>query len=245
MSRPKYLEILEELRRRCSSLPIDARLPSERALADEFGVSVMTIRQSLSRLQEEGWVRRAPSSGTFVSRPTVTMGPTLTSFSEDMRRRGLRASSEVLRFERITPDVETVTNLSLRPGEGAVMLERLRYADAEPMCHEIGLFPARFAEALGKADLTGSAHEALSSVGAVPDATFRRVRALVLAPPECELLGLPTGSPGLEIVDTFTDAAGRALQHVRSRYRFDRYEVLTTISRLNGNSARPREGDGL
>ncbi|MBE3001232.1 GntR family transcriptional regulator [Nocardiopsis sp. HNM0947] len=234
MSRPKYLEILTVLRERCSSLATGVRLPAERALAEEFGVSVMTVRRSLAALQDEGWVRRSPGSGTYVGRPTVTMGPTLTSFTEDMRRRGLRPSSTVLRFEPITPDLETVTDLSLRPGEGALLLERLRYADGEPMCHEVGLYPERFTDALSGADLTGSVHEALTEVAAVPDSTFRRVRALVLPPVECELLGLPLGSPGLEIVDTFYDATGRPVQHVRSRYRFDRYEVLTTITRIGG-----------
>lgn len=239
MSQPKYLEILAVLRERCSSLESGVRLPAERALADEFDVSVMTIRRSLAGLQDEGWVRRAPGSGTYVGRPTVTMGPTLTSFTEDMRRRGLRPSSKVLRFEPVTPDLETITHLSLRPGEGALLLERLRYADGEPMCHEVGLHPARFADALGEADLTGSVHEALAKVAAVPDATFRRVRALVLPPVECELLELPFNSPGLEIVDTFNDATGRPIQHVRSRYRFDRYEVLTSITRINGNQPEP------
>lgn len=239
MSQPKYLEILTALRERCSSLTVGERLSSERVLADEFGVSVMTIRQSLTGLQDEGWVRRAPGSGTYVSRPTVTMGPTLTSFTEDMRRRKLEPSSAVLRFEPITPDLETVTDLSLRPGEGALLLERLRYADGEPMCHEVGLHPARFSDVLADADLTGSVHEALAKVGTVPDATFRRVRALVLPPDECELLGLPLNSPGLEIVDTFRDAVGRPIQHVRSRYRFDRYEVLTSITRISSNQPDP------
>ena len=239
MNQPKYLEILAVLRERCSSLAVGVRLPAERALAEEFGVSVMTVRRSLAALQDEGWVRRAPGSGTYVGRPTVTMGPTLTSFTEDMRRRGIRPSSTVLRFEPVTPDLETVTNLSLRPGEGALLLERLRYADGEPMCHEMGLYPERFGDALAGADLTGSVHEALSEVAAVPDSTFRRVRALVLPPVECELLGLPLDSPGLEIVDTFYDATGRPVQHVRSRYRFDRYEVLTCITRISGNQPEP------
>ncbi|MFH5823833.1 GntR family transcriptional regulator [Georgenia sp. AZ-5] len=232
-TQPKYLEIVTRVRERCSSMPVGARLSSERALAEEFGVSVMTTRQALARLEDEGWVRRAPGSGTYVSRPTVTMGPTLTSFSEDMRRLGLTPSAVVLRFEPIAPDLDTVAHLSLRPGEGAVLLERLRLADGEPMCHEVGVYPDRFADALRDADLTGSVHEALATTGTVPDSTFRRVRTVVLSQRECDLLGLPQNSPALEIVDTFSDAMGRPMQHVRSRYRFDRYEVASTITRIS------------
>lgn len=232
MGEPKYIKILARLRERCASTPVGAKLPPERALAAEFGVSAMTVRQSLAGLSDEGWITRNPGSGTYVSRPTVTMGPTLTSFTEDMRRLGLTPGSRVIRFESIAPDLETVTTLSLRPGEQAVLLERLRTAGDEPMCHELGVFPSRFGDVLTKSDLTGSVHTALSTIGVVPYSTFRRVRAVVAPPQECDLLELPQKSPVLEIVDTFSDAMGQAIQHVRSRYRFDRYEVRSNIERL-------------
>ena len=227
----KYIEILDLLRARSAGLPIGTRLASERALAEEFKVSVMTVRQSLARLADEGWVRRAPGSGTYVSRPTVAMGPSLTSFTEDMRSRGFVPSSAVLRFEEISPDLDTITTLSLPPRENAFVLERLRYADDEPMCHEIGLYPGRLRNILLSTDLTGSVHEALGEHSLTPQSTLRRVRALVAPPHECELLQLPPSSPVLEIVDTFSDALGQPVQHVRTRYRFDRYEVQTRIER--------------
>ncbi len=236
MSAPRYIEILDQLRDRCSALPPGSRLASERALAEEFDVSAMTVRQSLALLADEGWVHRAPGSGTYVSRPTVTMGPSLTSYTEDMRRLGLHPSSTVLRFETIKPDLDTVTRLALRPSEQAIVIERLRFADGEPMCHEIGVYPARLGEILAGADLTGSLHEALAQHGIAPYSTFRRVRAVVAPERECELLGLPADSPALEISDTFSDALGQPFQHVRTRYRFDRYEVLSKIDRLPGTS---------
>lgn len=236
MSAPRYIEILDQLRERCAALTPGAKLSSERALAEEFGVSAMTVRQSLGLLTEEGWVHRSQGSGTYVSRPTVTMGPSLTSYTEDMRRLGLRPSSKVLRFEVVESDLETATRLALRPSEKAMVLERLRFADGEPMCHEVGVFPDRLADILESADLTGSVHEALAKHGVVPYSTFRRVRTVVAPEHECELLGLPISSPALEISDTFSDAFGQPFQHVRTRYRFDRYEVVSKIDRLsNGN----------
>jgi len=227
----KYVGILDLLRRRSAGLPIATKLASERALAEEFDVSVMTVRQSLALLAREGWVRRAPGSGTYVSRPTVSMGPSLTSFTEDMRGRGFAPSSTVLRVEEISPDLETIATLALRPRENVVVVERLRYADNEPMCHEIGLYPARLRDILLSADLNGSVHEVLVAHSIAPQSTVRRVRAVVAPAHECKLLQLPQGSPALEIVDTFSDALGQPVQHVRTRYRFDRYEVQTNIER--------------
>lgn len=231
MSEPKYVEILNLLRSRSAGLPIGTRLSSERVLAEEFDVSVMTVRHSLAGLTNEGWVKKAPGSGTYVTRPTVSMGPTLTSFTEDMQRRGFTPTSTVMRCETVTPDLETITILGLRPSEPAVLLERLRYADSEPMCYEVSLFPSHLSPALLGTDLSGSVHEALRAHGTVPSSTQRVVRAVVAPHRECELLELPPVSPALEIVDTFFDNLGRPMQHVRSRYRFDRYEVHTNINR--------------
>lgn len=230
---PKYLEILALLRERCASQAVGTKLSSERALAQEFEVSAMTIRQSLSILADEGWVKRSRGSGTYVSRPTVTMGPSLTSFTEDMRRLGLTPGATVIRFDSVVPDLETVASLDLRPGEQALLLERLRTAGGEPMCHELGVFPGRFSDVLTKSDLTGSIHEAFSTIGVVPYSTFRTVRAVVAHPQECRLLGLPENSPALEITDVFSDAFGQVIQRVRSRYRFDRYEVQSNLERLS------------
>jgi GntR family transcriptional regulator len=231
MTEPKYVEILNLLRSRSASLPIGAKLSPERVLAEEFGVSVMTLRHSLAGLANEGWVKKARGSGTYISRPTVSMGPTLTSFTQDMQRRGFTPSSRVIRCETVTPDLETISILGLRPSEPAVLLERLRYADNEPMCYEMSLFPSRLSGSLLNTDLSGSVHEALAAGGTVPGSTQRVVRAVVAPDHECTLLELPKGSPALEIVDTFFDDLGRPMQHVRSRYRFDRYEVHTEVSR--------------
>lgn len=229
MAIPKYIEISGVLRRRCQELQIGTRLSPERALAAEFGVSVMTIRHALATLVDEGWVSRAAGSGTFATRPTVAMGPSLTSFTQDMGQRGFTPSSQVLRLETVAPDLETIARLGLRPGERAVFLERLRFADNEPMCHEQSLLPERLAPALHAGDLTESLHAALREHGTIPRSTERSVRAVVASQRECELLELPPGSPALEITDVFFDSFGQAMQYARSRYRFDRYEVRTNI----------------
>ena len=73
------------------------RLPSEDELAERFSVSKITVRQAMRELAQLGYVRREQGRGTFVQRPPLVEGPRkLTSFSEEMRRHGAQASSEVL-----------------------------------------------------------------------------------------------------------------------------------------------------
>ncbi|MET0604741.1 MAG: GntR family transcriptional regulator, partial [Baekduia sp.] len=68
-------------------------LPSERELAERYGVARMTVRAEITRLAAEGRVERVQGRGTFVAEARVAQAATLSSFTEDMRARGLKAGS--------------------------------------------------------------------------------------------------------------------------------------------------------
>src|SRR4051794_29657448 len=73
------------------------QLPNEGKLPEHFGVSKITVRQALQELAELGYVRREQGRGTFVAKPKLDQGPReLTSFSEEMRRHRMTASSRVI-----------------------------------------------------------------------------------------------------------------------------------------------------
>ena len=229
MPTPKHVAITKALREQCRDLPVGSRLPSEKDLAIQFEVSRMTVRQALDALATDGRVERVPGLGTFVRRPTVAMGPYLTSFTEDMRSRGMRPSSRLIALEQVEASPDVATDLGVEVGSPVIRLERLRFADDEPMCLEEGHLPARLERIVEDADLEGSLHAVLAAAGVVIASARRRVRAVSAPSRDAQLLRLPDRATALEIVDVFYDANRRPIQRARSRYRPDRYEVMSDL----------------
>lgn len=231
MAPRKYAVIADDLRERCRGLPPGTRLPSEKDLADQYGVSRMTLRQAIDVLVEEKVVNRLVGRGSFTCRPVVSKGDLLTSFTEDMRQRGMAASTRLIGFERGRAAPEVAAELGMRADEDILIIERLRLADGEPMCLEVAQLPWRFHSALTPDLVERSLHEALRGTGVRLTSGTRVVRAVALGDREAMLLGLPRGEPVLEVVHVFHDAAGRAVQRARSLYRADRYEIVTEVHR--------------
>ena len=228
---PKYLEITSLLREEVRQSPSRRRMPPERELAERFNVSRMTLRQALEQLEKEGRLERIRGSGTFTRRPTVAMGPFLTSFTEDMRARGLDPSARLLGYNRTTATAEAAEALQLPLESEVLWIERLRLADDEPMCVEVTQLPARYQRLIEEGDVEQSIHDLLRAGNVEPVSLTRRVRAVAAGRREALLLGLPDGAPTLEVIDIFSDASGGPVQYARSRYRSDRYEVWTSVDR--------------
>src|SRR5262245_1886421 len=119
------------------------RLPSEDDLAERFRVSKITVRQAMRDLAERGYIRREQGRGTFVQRPPLIEGPrTLTSFTEEMRKQGAQASSEVLEQGTAPASADVAAMLGIGEDEPVFRLRRLRLADGDPMGVQTTFIPA-------------------------------------------------------------------------------------------------------
>lgn len=131
----KHVQVREYVRDLLAASLPGTPVPSERELVQKFGVARMTVRQAIDGLVTEGLLERVPGRGTFVAEP---VGPSsgITGFTEDMRRRGMRADAQTLiaRREKAGPGVARA--LSLTSGDPVVHWKRLRQADGTPMCIE-------------------------------------------------------------------------------------------------------------
>ena len=187
--RARYLEIEWWLRERVrSSLP-GSLLPSESELATQFHVSRMTARQAVQNLSTEGLVVRRQGSGTYVAEhPLHRKGGVLFSFTEDMRRRGMAARSELLKASLRPAVAAEAEALRLADDQRVVSIERIRLADGIPLAIERAVLLTSCAAVLS-ADLeTGSLHQALAAIGHIPTIAQSWITARMPTDEEMKLL---------------------------------------------------------
>jgi len=229
---PRHEAVERHLRSRIAGLRPGDPIESDAELCDLFQVSRMTVRQATQRLATEGLIYRVSGVGTFVSEPTVhrQMGH-LRSFTEEMRLRGMRASSKVLAAEIRRGTKEEVAALRLAPDSGVVHLRRLRLADGEPMAIEDVTLPPLFAWLLS-ADLAGgSLHQALADNGHAPaQATGTQVAAAATRE-DAALLDLPAGAPLLVERRLITTEDGTPIERTESRYAGSRFVFHIELAR--------------
>jgi GntR family transcriptional regulator len=229
---PRYQEIADYLRRLISASRPGDRLPSEAELCERFGVSRMTVRQALQVLANEHLLVRRRGEGTFAAPRVVArlLGSPL-SFTESMRRRGLRASSKMLHAGWIEPSVEDRAALHLPVGSRAIVVERLRLADDQPMAIERVVSPPTCAGILDDDLEGGSLHDAFERLGRIPTRAQARVSARRATDIERRLLGLDPDGVVLSEKRTIDDQDGIPIERTETLYAAERYEFEAVLQR--------------
>ena len=111
-------------------------IPSERQLCTDLGVSRLTVRAALDDLVRDGMLVRRHGSGTFVSEPKIAQELTMTSFTEDMVRRGMVPAAGRSTSAIVPAGAHLGRLLHVSPSEPVVIISRLRLADRETMAIE-------------------------------------------------------------------------------------------------------------
>jgi GntR family transcriptional regulator len=210
----------------------DEQIPTETKIAERFGVSKITVRQALQALAEQGYIRREQGRGTFVAQRNFDEGPReLTSFTEEMRRHDLVASSHVLEQSVVPADDSVADALRLPPHELVLILRRLRLADGEPMGVQTAHVPAALVPGLEKENLENvSLYETLQGRYGLYPARARETYFASLADRQAaELLQIPEGSPVYAAERVTLLPNEKPFEFVRSIMRGDRYSIVLDL----------------
>jgi GntR family transcriptional regulator len=220
-------------------LGVGRAIPSERQLSVDLGVSRLTVRAALDELVRDGFLERRRGSGTFVREPKIAQELTMTSFSEDMRQRGMRPGSRTLALDVTLAGAYLGRCLHVSPSERIVVVKRLRLADEETMAIELLHVPEALVPGLTRRDFDeGSFYDLLTErygieiVGGV-----QTIEPTVTNEEQSEALGVPLHSPAFQFERTTRAADGTIVEFVRSVYRGDRYRLVTELNRRERSPA--------
>lgn len=223
----RYKEIEAWLRSKCQSSAPGTLLPPELELAEQFHVSRMTARQAVQNLAQEGLIERRRGVGSFVAaQPLHRADAVLYSFTEDMRRRGLRPSSAVLGATVGTAPAEAEA-LGLPSTAWVVLIDRIRFANELPVARERVTLPGDYSGVLEYDLVEGSLHAALADMGRVMARASGYVMARLATQEDARLLDLEL--PATLLVETrlITDVEGRPVERTETSYVGSRWVIDT------------------
>jgi len=220
------------------------RLPSERWLCDELGVSRATVRRAIEELVTDGLIA-GRGRGTFVTgQALVEPRGTLMSLSELGRSRGLVASARVLSTIVRPATIDEAETLAIAPGAALFELRRLRMLDGMPISLDGNRVPLRLAPSLPGVDFSAaSLYKTLEDGGHRPVRADYDVEARGADAEEAELLELEVGQPVLFTTTVAFDETSQIIDIGRTVYRADRYRFQATLMR-RAQTERERGNEG-
>jgi GntR family transcriptional regulator len=226
---PLWAQLYDDLVRRLERGGFGAEFPGEHQLADEYRVSRHTVREALRKLRQAGVLESSRGRRTAVHRAQIEqpLGALYSLFSE-VQARGMRQRSEVLdRGTRADPAV--AARLGLDPATEFVYLERVRYADDEPLALDRTWLLAGLAQPLLTADLTATGiYDELAKRGGVRTTGGQeRIYAVVPTPAQRTLLRLPKGV-ALLAIERMGTAGTEPIEWRETVVRGDRFTVVAT-----------------
>lgn len=233
---PLYYQLKEKLTESIlkGELPVGSLVPSERELSDYYGISRMTVRQALGEMVKEGLLVREQGKGTFVAEPKIDQGLLkLTSFSEDMRSRGMKPDSRIQAIYVQQASSPISSALGLLADDRVVVFERVRLADRKPMAYEIAHLPLARFPGLDQENLHSvSLYSLLEAKYQLSIQYARQTIEVGLSNPiESKSLGIRNKSPVLLIERVTFDTNNQPFEYVKSIYRGDRYKLQVELHR--------------
>ena len=207
-----------------------APMPGENALAEEYGVSRLTIRRSLEALEADGLIERRQGRGTFaadskgwVDAPQAGAG--MEALMRHLSNMGMQTQVRVVSLAVMPAPAAVAAAMELPSGAAVQHAVRVRSYEDAPFSHLESYVPGDIGARIRKADLNSRPLLAIFRELGVRVARAQQSISAELANPQiAAALEVPVGSALLTLRRLVRDDAGRPVEWLLARYRPDRYE---------------------
>jgi GntR family transcriptional regulator len=232
---PLYFWLKNVLRNGIESLEFSpgGRLPSERALAETYGVSRITVRQALDLLAREGLIRRRRGrlGGTFVREGAATARAVKLSGSFD----ALFSKRDISRIEVLALDVrssnaDVASALRLPAGSPVTYVERILVTAGGPIAYVRNFLPVAVGRRLARRELASMmVQEALRRHGVRLTRVRDEVEATLADATTARLLDIRPGRPLLSLRRVFFAQRETPVNLTLLLIASDRYTMTLTL----------------
>ena len=229
---PLYFQVASRLQEliEAGAIPVGTRLENEIDRADQLGVSRPTMRRAIQYLVERGMLVRKRGIGTQVVHPKVRRPVELSSLYDDLMKAGKKPRTQIRAFEIMPATDSLALALSIPEGAEITWVERLRYADDEPLALMSNAVPVDVLP-LRRDDLAADGlYDLLRAAGHAPRIADEVIGARAASAVEARLLGETRHAPLLTMTRTAWDASGRAVEYGSHLYRASRYSFELTLA---------------
>jgi DNA-binding GntR family transcriptional regulator len=222
---PLYYQVAQHLEEAIDSglLPPGSRLDNEIQLAQRLALSRPTVRRAIQYLVDKGLLVRKRGVGTRVVHAQVKRRIELTSLYDDLARTGQRPATSVL-SNRVEPASRAVAEaLNIPEGTPVTALDRLRYAQAEPIARLCNYLPATVPGLTTQALEQTGLYQLIRAQSIRLHAAIQTIGARGATVAEARLLGEKKGAPLLTMQRIAYDDQGAAIEYGTHVYRASRY----------------------
>jgi GntR family transcriptional regulator len=230
---PLYFQLAQhfEAAIRSGALKAGSRLENEVELAERLGLSRPTVRSAFLYLANKGMVTRKRGAGTLVASEKIDRDVELTSLFDDLAAAGRSPATEVIRNE-VGHASDTVAQ-ALRLPERALVIcvERIRFADGEPIALLHNFLPAALVHLSTDMLAEHGLYELLRASGIRLGSATQRMSAKNASPGEARALREARGTALLTMERIAYDEADRPVEFGQHVYRASRYAFTLSMSR--------------
>jgi GntR family transcriptional regulator len=208
-------------------------VPPEREFAEKYKISRMTVRQAFTKLVNEGYLHRLQGKGTFVSERKIEQAlQGLTSFTEDMKARGMEPGSQLIHFEIIPSTSQIAGQLAISEYGPVYEIKRICLADGVPMAIETNYISANLIQGLTEKIVNQSLYAYIESqLNLIIDKASQIIESSIASQTEAKLLNISKGAPVMLIQRNTFLQDGTPVELVKSIYRADRYKFMIQLIR--------------
>lgn len=208
------------------------KLPPERALAEEFSITRVTVRQALIRMEAEGIIFREKRRGWFVSPPRVRYDPTAnTSFTESVSKQGRVAGTTVLSKQQIAASEWESANLGCAVGDPIFVINRMRTVDGRAVLVEQIHVKAERCPSLLDYPLDQSMTDLMSEkFGIIEHRAKINMRPTALSEIPAKALGVTAGTPSLYLSRAILDQYNEVIEFDQEFWRHDAIDIYVSAT---------------